>query len=329
MAFVKLDTKILDSSIWFENSDTKVAWITMLAMANPDGLVEATLPGISHRAGISKEATKRALEIFEGPDVNSKNPANEGKRIRRVNGGYQILNFEFYRRKDHTSAERVRRFRERLKQDVTPLQRNESPSSAPAPAVKRKQQKSDQSAFDAFWMAYPKKVGKGAAEKAWRALGPDAELIQQMTAALEWQRQQDQWRKDGGQFIPNPSTWLNQKRWLDERPAGGNGRSSLSIGAPRPEPSEPVDEVAAFLERFPEDLAPLQADFRRFYETRADAERKALIDALLALFAGNDELEAKTAHFLQNLQPKLRTPETERTYRKNYLAGKFNIPELS
>ena len=26
----------------------------------------------------------------------------------------------------------------------------------------------------------------------------------------------DQWRRDGGQFIPNPATWINQQRWLDE-----------------------------------------------------------------------------------------------------------------
>jgi hypothetical protein len=25
-----------------------------------------------------------------------------------------------------------------------------------------------------------------------------------------------EWTKDGGQFIPHPATWLNQKRWEDE-----------------------------------------------------------------------------------------------------------------
>ena len=24
------------------------------------------------------------------------------------------------------------------------------------------------------------------------------------------------WNKDNGQYIPNPTTWLNQKRWEDE-----------------------------------------------------------------------------------------------------------------
>jgi hypothetical protein len=69
--------------------------------------------------------------------------------------------------------------------------------------------------FDAFWSAYPKKVGKGAAEKAWIKVGA-ASLNGQILQAVENQKRCDQWQKDGGQFIPNPATWLNQRRWEDE-----------------------------------------------------------------------------------------------------------------
>ena len=75
------------------------------------------------------------------------------------------------------------------------------------------------SAFGAFWSAYPKKVGKGAAEKAFSKLSPS--LLPQMLSAIDAQKQSDQWKKDGGQFIPNPATWLNQRRWEDELPAEG------------------------------------------------------------------------------------------------------------
>ena len=70
--------------------------------------------------------------------------------------------------------------------------------------------------FDEFWQAYPKKTGKGEAKKAWSKIRPDAELLQQMLNAIACQSQSEQWRKDGGQFIPMPSTWLNQQRWEDE-----------------------------------------------------------------------------------------------------------------
>lgn len=68
--------------------------------------------------------------------------------------------------------------------------------------------------FDLFWKAYPKKVGKGAAETSWARAKINGDF-DSVIAALERQKQSEQWQKDGGQFIPNPATWLNQKRWED------------------------------------------------------------------------------------------------------------------
>lgn len=72
--------------------------------------------------------------------------------------------------------------------------------------------------FDEFWAAYPRKVGKQAAWKAWSKLKPSAELTKAILAAVEYQRNCPQWQKDGGQYIPNPATWLNQGRWEDRLP---------------------------------------------------------------------------------------------------------------
>lgn len=70
--------------------------------------------------------------------------------------------------------------------------------------------------FDAFWEAYPRKVGKDAAWRSWQKRRPDEGLATAMLAALEWQRESENWRKEQGQFIPHPATWLNQGRWQDE-----------------------------------------------------------------------------------------------------------------
>lgn len=70
--------------------------------------------------------------------------------------------------------------------------------------------------FEKFWAAYPKKQGKGAAEKAFRKIKPSGDLLQRMISAIEEQSKSDQWTRDRGQYIPNPSTWLNQERWNDE-----------------------------------------------------------------------------------------------------------------
>lgn len=78
--------------------------------------------------------------------------------------------------------------------------------------------------FDAFWNAYPKKIGKGAAEKAFKKIKPSGDLLQRMLSAVEVQKQSDQWRRDNGQYIPNPATWLNQTRWEDEGTAQPNNQ---------------------------------------------------------------------------------------------------------
>jgi len=82
--------------------------------------------------------------------------------------------------------------------------------------------------FLQFWKAYPKKRGRGAAEAAWKkAKGKPP--VQEIIAALTAQAQSWDWRKDGGQFVPNPATWINQRRWEDE--AGPTRAPEAKTGA--------------------------------------------------------------------------------------------------
>ena len=67
--------------------------------------------------------------------------------------------------------------------------------------------------FDRFWSAYPKKVGKEAARRAFAKVKVDVDVL---VRAVEAQKRTAQWTKDKGRFIPNPATWLNQGRWEDE-----------------------------------------------------------------------------------------------------------------
>lgn len=72
--------------------------------------------------------------------------------------------------------------------------------------------------FDEFWKAYPNKVGKDAARKAFAKRSPGKKLLADMLQALGMQKQTEKWMKQGGQFIPNPATWLNEGRWQDGEP---------------------------------------------------------------------------------------------------------------
>lgn len=68
--------------------------------------------------------------------------------------------------------------------------------------------------FDEFWNVYPKKVGKADAQKKWISKKPNIDFVLQ---ALRWQMPSEQWNKNNGEFIPNPSTYINQERWNDEQ----------------------------------------------------------------------------------------------------------------
>lgn len=69
------------------------------------------------------------------------------------------------------------------------------------------------SAFDEFWDAWPKKLARAAAEKAFAKV---TEPIETLIAAIEQAEKSEDWKKEGGKYIPHAATWLNGKRWEDE-----------------------------------------------------------------------------------------------------------------
>ena len=70
--------------------------------------------------------------------------------------------------------------------------------------------------FAEFWSAYPLKKAKATAEKAWAKLKPSADLQAAILSAIAAHKLSADWQRDGGQYIPHPTTWLNQRRWEDE-----------------------------------------------------------------------------------------------------------------
>jgi hypothetical protein len=67
--------------------------------------------------------------------------------------------------------------------------------------------------FEEFWAAYPRKVGKSDAQKAFAKVKVP---VQVLIEAINKQKTTEQWCKDGGKYIPYPATWLNGSRWQDE-----------------------------------------------------------------------------------------------------------------
>ena len=70
--------------------------------------------------------------------------------------------------------------------------------------------------FEEIWLLYPKKKSKGQAKTTWVKLKPNEQLVEQMKSAISKAKTSADWLKNGGEFIPHLSTWLNAQGWLDE-----------------------------------------------------------------------------------------------------------------
>lgn len=97
--YTKLFGSIVASTIWREPNTVRIVWITMLAMANKSGIVEASIPGLADLARVTIEECKEALQHLQAADEYSRTPDHEGRRIKPADGGWFILNHAKYRAK--------------------------------------------------------------------------------------------------------------------------------------------------------------------------------------------------------------------------------------
>jgi hypothetical protein len=95
--FTKLFSSIIHSTVWREDMHIKVVWVTMLAMANRNGCVFASVPGLAAAANVTVDQCLEALDSLASPDKWSRTKTYEGRRIRECEGGWELLNYLKYR----------------------------------------------------------------------------------------------------------------------------------------------------------------------------------------------------------------------------------------
>jgi hypothetical protein len=295
MAYAKVHQSILQSSLWCEDSDTKVVWFTLLALANKHGEVQASIPGLARTAGVAIDKCSEAIDKFTSPDKYSRTKDADGRRLLEIDGGWALTNYAKYRREAskedeaEKSAERVRRFRASTdrggrndtRESVTAGNGFETPindnadadadadadayahrgdgqdagdaggvgvdsrepqpqEGDPKPAGKRKSGKRKSvddlpPKFVEFWDAYPRKVSKVQAVSAWRGLSLSNEDADTVISDVKARSASADWVKEGGRYIPYPSTYLNNRRWTDDInaapqlvPADGSEKARLT-----------------------------------------------------------------------------------------------------
>ena len=236
--FVKIFGSILDSSIWAEDIATKILWITMLAMADEHGFVNAAKSGLARRAGITPEQCEKALTVLEGPDPESKSQEYEGRRIEKVDGGWVLLNYEKYRamqsKKQIVDAARQSRKRKRDREsgNVTGVTCHDVTVEAEAEAEAEKILNAQ---FERFWEAKPKRSGSNPrkpAQKAFQARvkdGVDPEVL--IAGAKRWRAYCDATGQTGTQYVKQVQFWLSPtyEGWSEPWDAPSEPMSSMSI----------------------------------------------------------------------------------------------------
>jgi hypothetical protein len=95
--YAKLFSSIIHSTVWRELPHVKILWITMLAMADKDGVVMASIPGLADAARVTMEQCHNGLQRLQEPDQYSRTKDNEGRRIIEIDGGWALLNYAKYR----------------------------------------------------------------------------------------------------------------------------------------------------------------------------------------------------------------------------------------
>jgi hypothetical protein len=117
------------------------------------------------------------------------------------------------------NRERMRSVRERARTCMhTPspsppmIINNSTPSPPPRkPSVSIHQSLPDEPLFETFWGVYPRKVGKGAARKAYRNALKRASSEEILAGAKRYAAS-----NPDPEYTKHPSTWLNADCWLDE-----------------------------------------------------------------------------------------------------------------
>lgn len=242
-----------------EEPRTFKVWIALLASCEADGIAYVSPVYLEAVCKMSLPAIRRALGKLAAPDPDSRSTTDEGRRIRKVEGGYEVINYQHYRSHTYSmNADAIRQREHRAKekspvtpvtprdihgQDVTPSDISDvSASASPSASSSKEGGRGGEEGFNNFWAVYLRKVGKADAISAWKAI--DKKDYAALTvAAINYMKSVIKLKTEI-QYIKHPATFLRKDRWKDYAfegkgaLAGVTGREGCQYVAPTAEEQE-------------------------------------------------------------------------------------------
>lgn len=217
-----------------------------------------------HRNNIGLTTPSNSAPI-DAPLADQPNSARQERQpctVDAANGARQIAHIiEMASEKNHNREENIKENREEkgkspynpqekaggqvveLSQPYRPGHRDSPQPQRPTPLALAINTIAPEDGFEEFWRAYPRKVSRGAARKAWEKAITKASP-ETITTAVKRYAVGEMARMTAGdnpglRYTAHPATWLNAERWDDEttptvstpKPSRQGGRSIADLVA--------------------------------------------------------------------------------------------------
>jgi hypothetical protein len=230
--WIKIHRKIRDHWIW-ENSNYLKWWLDLIMLVNhkpsktlinnklttiESGMHHTSEGKLSKRWKVNRKTVTAFLDLLESDSMITI------EKSRRNGTTIKLCNYEnhqdFFIGNDEPdwvsegATDNASGYSDA--EEYTQVSFEVTTTNARPSQMHEKGAKRAQGTFDVFWAAYPKKASKGDARKAWKQIQPSSELLTKMLNALERAKTCANWKKNGGQYIPYPATWLRAECWEDE-----------------------------------------------------------------------------------------------------------------
>jgi hypothetical protein len=241
--YAKIFAQIYDGSLCTRGPwEALVTFQQMLVLADQDGTVDMTVEAMARRTTIPLAIIKKGVAALLLPDTQSRTPTEDGRRIVLLSDvrdwGWSVVNYAHYRQlkreldrreyhQNYWNKNRSGKTASTDSTDSTPLKAlNTTQTTQPNQPIAEAYANAEAingvtkpTGFDAFYEAYPRKVGKAAAIKAFAKANANA-FISIILEDIDHRVCNGEWGAEKVQFIPYPATYLSGKRWEDEHGIG-------------------------------------------------------------------------------------------------------------
>ena len=210
--YIKLWRKSLHDG-WIKNHAVWIFWTYCLMKATHkeyNAMIGAQiiplLPGqfvfglykAAEETGLSVQQIRTSIKFLEKSENLTSKTTNKYSII-------SIINWHIYQSQENENNNQINKPITNKQQTNNNIQEH-----------KNKRTKEYTSDFLKFYDEYPKHKGKEQAWKAWQKLNGTVPTVDDLILKIQDQKKSEDWKKDGGKYIPYPATWLNDKRWEDE-----------------------------------------------------------------------------------------------------------------